>query len=223
MSSDFSHLCSDRIEVTVKSSNYSETFYQESWNVVLGKGDTVVKILNLPIAENDTTNIQIKFSCGEFKSEHNRFFVTTSDTAKTWFGDPRHRFKSWTTLTEKERKQQFIDTLTTEQLDTKYEVTIDLRDPTHLRIAKDILGKLPEPIVFRSRSDHYTMRVSLRDLLKIGKNGIEFGFPTPPPWEEKRRRQNSIEKKKEKDTTDSRGLRIDQTGEGLYAVAKSCP
>ncbi|MCK5126667.1 MAG: hypothetical protein KAR42_10460 [candidate division Zixibacteria bacterium] len=92
-----------------------------------------------------------------------------------------------------------FDTMTVEQLQTEYEVILNLKDPSKRKTIEKVIGPIPESSVFDKQKYEYKVTTSLESILDMGKQGIRGRFTTPPPWE----RDQLLKKKMQDMKTDS--------------------
>jgi len=171
-------------EVTVKVTKLLNLGYTSdtAWVVQVEKEKWYRKTLNVSIAPNDTSGIELTLQCGRVPNEVACYFVTTGDTLEFYRGNPR----GWHPLPPPRKTADPIwDTLTQEQLQTEYEVLLDLHDSTHLKTAEKIIGPLPDSSIYDHRRGYYRLWITLEKLLKITDEGIDGDFVTPPPWHRK--------------------------------------
>jgi hypothetical protein len=154
---------------------------EKTWVTKVKKDSPVSYTLKVIIPQKDTSGIEVMVdggSCGRHYASN--YFVTTGDTVEVTPGNPRYNPPK--PHPQSKSDEIIRDTLTEEQLQAEYEVVLDLRDPADLKLAQKILETLPKPIIFQGRANYYKLTLSLQKLIKLGEEGIEFDFTTPPPW-----------------------------------------
>jgi hypothetical protein len=172
------HEC-DEVKVKVSKIVNLEYTGDTAWVVPVEKGKWYRRTLNVSIPDGDTSGIEITMQCGRVPTTPACYFVTTGDTVEVYAGKPSHKPRRYSQPTTGD---PIRDTLTLEQLQTEYEVVLDLRDSADLKIALKIIGPLPKPIVFQGRENYYKLKLSLQKLINLADEGIEFDFTIPPPW-----------------------------------------
>ncbi len=145
---------------------------EKTWVTKAKKDSAVFYTLKVIIPPEDTSGIEVMVdggSCGRhYASNH---FVTTGDTIEVYPGNPRHA----SGIPSPSRTNDPIrDILTEEQLQTEYEVWLDLRDSTHLEIAEKILGPLPDSSKCEGYDGYYILKIPLEKVLKLAEQGIEL-------------------------------------------------
>ena len=174
-----SFLGCDKATVTIVSVNKLEYSGPISWVAEFKDDSTYSTVFQVVIPPNDTSSIKIKIEgCGD-RNQGPLYFLTTGDTIVVTHGNPNRYRPNPQPKSDEIRR----DTLTEEQLQTEYEIALDLSDPAHLRIAERILGPLPDSCKYKGRKGCYMLNVSLDNLIKLADGGVEFNFLTPPPWD----------------------------------------
>ena len=134
---------------------------------------TYITTFEVPVPDNDTIQLLVTLQCDTFVYTFEHYFETTADTVAYRRVDPRV-LNSQKNNSAPKTNDPIRDTLTTEQLQTEYEVWIDLRDPKHLAIGKSILGNLPDSCEVIGEKGFYIMKITLEKILQLGNKGIEL-------------------------------------------------
>ena len=173
------------------------------WTVKVDSGVWYRKILNVIIPPNDTSGLRFSIKCGRVPNPGACYFVTKSDTVDVYKGHPR----TYASDPQVQSNDPIIDTMTEAQLQTKYEVVVELKDSPKLKFVEKLVGDLADSNLFDANRKHYKLWITLQDLIKIGKNGIEFDFVTPPPWDRRLQpsRDSTFPGLKKTDSTQPRG------------------
>ena len=176
---------SGSISVTMLTYPYRDTLSDTTWSVQFEDGQPYSSTFQITIPDNDTTMLRVTLGCGWLRDPITRYFITTGDTIQFLNGFRRGHRKN----TSSSKTNDLIkDTLTQEQLQTEYEVALDLRDSAHFKIGEKILGPIPESSKLREHDGYYILLVSLENLFKLHDAGIDIEFATPPPWSRKYQR-----------------------------------
>lgn len=170
---------SGSVAVTTLSYPYRDTLSDTMWSVQFKDGQPYSSTFQITIPDNDTTILRITLGCGWLQDPITRYFVTTEDTVQFLNGFRRGHSKN---TGGSKINDPIRDTLTQKQLQTVYEVRLDLHDSTNLKIAKKILGPLLNSAKPKGREGFCTLKITLENLIKLADKGIKFGFTTPPPW-----------------------------------------
>ncbi len=161
----------DKATVMVVSIDKLEYSGPMSWVAEFKDDSTYSTVFEVVIPPNDTSSIEIKVEgCGD-RNQGPLYFVTTGDTVEVTHGKPRG-YRGFPVGLK--TNDPIRDTLTKEQLQTKYEVWLDLRDSTHLEIAEKILGPLPDSSKCEGYDGYYILKISLEKVLKLAEQGIEL-------------------------------------------------
>jgi hypothetical protein len=163
-----------------------DTLYYESWPVQLDDTHSGSVTFPVTIPDNNVFVLEIDVTCGGLSDQDGVFFITVGEPMQFTHVliDPPVPIEADTEASNASDNRREIDrdTLTEGQLDTKYKVLLDLKDPNHRAIAEKILGQMQE----KNKSDVcptcYALDVSLRNLFKLADAGLEIGFFNPPPW-----------------------------------------
>lgn len=147
-------------EVTVKVTKLLNLEYtgDTAWVVQVEKEKWYRKTLNVSIAANDTSGIELTLQCGRVPNEVACYFVTTGDTLEFYRGNPR----GWIRLPQPHRE---IDS-------TKYDFVIDLRDSVRFEFVKkheSLLG----PITPTSKQGFFRLRTTLELARKLRMEGFK--------------------------------------------------
>jgi len=175
----------DEVTITVTPLYNLVYIGERSWVATVKKDEPVSYILRVIIPPNDTSGIEIMVDGGGCGSHYaSNHFVTTGDTVEVYPGNPRHR----SGIPEISKTTDPIwDTLSDSQLQTEYDVLLDLRDSSHLKSAEQVLGPLKDSSIFEGHEGYYRLRITLEKLIKITDEGIKGEFVTPPPWDRRYR------------------------------------
>jgi hypothetical protein len=212
--------CGGRVSATVARWDYVQKFSEQTCKLEApdpgnrGFSGYTATFYEL-IPDDDTTQLWITLQCDTFIHTFKHFFVTTGDTVEHRRGDPR-------TLpppkAPPETDEIMRDTLTSEQLQTEYEVILWLRDSTERRVVEQIVGPLPDSARAPGRPGLYRLWISLGKLIEIGEYNIEGDFVTPPPWDHRHRIPNdSVRQSTPKDSAKPQGV-LDELHEGAYQL-----
>ncbi|MEZ5358914.1 MAG: hypothetical protein R3F48_08785 [Candidatus Zixiibacteriota bacterium] len=79
-------------------------------------------------------------------------------------------------------REPSFDELTPQQLQTEYEVAIDLRDTSKMAEATRILGKIPAGKELVKYPNAFRIKASLSNLIELINADIKFVFITAPSW-----------------------------------------
>ena len=195
----------DKATVTVASVDKLEYSGPMSWVAEFEEDSTYSTIFQVVIPPNDTSGIEVQVKGGPHGKHKFIYFITVGDSVEVKPVNLRsHRPKP---SRPPETADPIRDTLTEEQLQTQYEVLLDLRDSTHLKFAEEILGPMSGSGKYKSCNACYILNVSLENLFKLGDEGIEIEFTAPPPWSRRYRAPNDSvpEKEPKSDTSKEQG------------------
>ena len=188
----------DELRVTVITEGGLEFLGEKSWTVQADKDHPYSTVLHLNVPPDDTCSLWVRMQCCHIKQTIGCYFVTIGDSIEYWTGNPRSYHPP---PPPSKTADPIWDTLTEAQLQTEYEVILNLRDSAHLKIAERILGPLADSSKYDGRMGYYMLRVSLNKLIKLGEEGIEGDFVTPPPWDRRYRpAKDSLPEKEPKDS-----------------------
>ncbi len=171
----------DHVTVTITKLWNIEYAGDTVWTVEVEKGKQYESALSVVIPPDDTCGMELNVKCGRIPNRLYAYFVTTGDTVLFQRGNPRYNRRP--TPSAHENTDPDFDTMSVEQLQTEHRVLLDLREPAHMRFAEKLLGPLPDSCRYQHYSGVYVLNVSLENLIKLGKEGIEGDFVTPPPWD----------------------------------------
>ena len=161
----------DKATVTVASVHKLEYSGPMSWVAEFKDDSTYSTVFQVVIPPNDTSSIEVQVKgCGHWNHAF-VYFVTTGDTVEVTPGNPRgYQGIPYTPKTN----DPIRDTLTEKQLETEYEIWLDLRDSAHLKIAEKILGPLPNTSKVKGHEGYYILKIPFETILKLGEQGIEL-------------------------------------------------
>lgn len=169
-------------EVRVVTIDNLQYFGDTIWTVKADSGVWSDMIINVIIPPNDISGIRLMIKCGRILNPVAAYFVTTGDTVEFYPGKPSGHPR---TPSARRRNDPIIDTITEEQLQTKYEVVLDLKESDDLKFVEGLVGKLADSSIYRKRRNYYRLWITLENLIKIGAYGIDGDYVTPPPWDKK--------------------------------------
>ena len=168
-------------EVRVVTIDNLQYFGDTIWTVKADSGVWSDMIINVIIPPNDISGIRLMIKCGRILNPVAAYFVTTGDTVEFYPGKP----SAHEPTPPRRSLKTFIDTLTEEQLQTRYEVIVELKKPSHRKFVERFVGSLKDSTLYDRNRKYYKLWITLQNLIKIGEEGIECGFVTPPPWDKK--------------------------------------
>lgn len=145
---------------------------EKSWTAHVTVHAPAAYILTVVIPPNDTSGLDVTINGGGFCLGFGAiYFVTTEDTVEVYAGRPTHKRGLYS---QSATNDPIRDTLTEEQLQTEYEIWLDLRDSAHLKMAEKILGPLPDTTKVKDHEGYYILKLPFETILKLGEQGIEL-------------------------------------------------
>ena len=167
-------------EVRVTAIDNLQYFGDSVWTVKVDSGVWSSTIINVIIPPNDISGIRLRIKCGRIPNPVDAYFVTTGDTVEFYQGKPSAHEPPPTP--PRRTIASFVDTLTEEQLKTKYEVVLDLKESADLKFVEGLVGQLADSNIFDAKQSYYRLWMSLENIIEIRKRDIECGFIDPPLW-----------------------------------------
>ena len=165
-------------EVRVTAIDNLQYFGDSVWTVKVDSGVWSSTIINVIIPPNDISGIRLRIKCGRMPNDVAAYFVTTGDTVEFYPGRP----SAHDPTPPRRTMASFVDPLTEEQLQTKYEVVLDLKESAHLKFVEELVGQLADSNIFDAKQSYYRLWMSLENIIEIRKRHIECGFIDPPLW-----------------------------------------
>jgi len=162
-------MCGEASEVTLRVETSEGLRYlgPEPWSFPFDTTVAQTATFDIEIPPNDTSSIRIWMDCGRTAEWADKYFVTTGEKLEVWSGHPGHY------AGRKKPTPPDTDRVPTrEELNTKYEMSLDLRDSADYEFVNDLLGPLPEPI----KPGFYRMRIKMEYLLKLHERAIKAKF-----------------------------------------------
>jgi hypothetical protein len=163
--------CKD-VKITVKTLDYDNTLSEKSWDAELDENQHYSTTFQVSIPDNDTCAVHVTLECQRLRETFKLFFVTTGDAVVREGGDPRGHFGVPPVSSHRPNKID-EDTLTEKQLQTEYEVLLDLSDTNHREFAEKILGAMTGSGKYKSCNACYILNVSLENILNWPKKGLK--------------------------------------------------
>ena len=188
----------DEVQIRIKKLHNLVYAGDTSWVMQIDSGKWYSAIFEVDIPPNDTSGIEVVVKCGRTSNPAAFYFVTTGDTIEFYKGKPSGYPP---TPSAGRSNDPDRDTLTIEQLQTKYEIWVDLRDKTHLKIAKRILGQLHDSSEVTGEKGYFVLNITLDEILKLADEGIELDLLQR---ENPQRPSKVIPQKKKKDQSTQR-------------------
>ncbi|MEE8404676.1 MAG: hypothetical protein V3S17_04730, partial [candidate division Zixibacteria bacterium] len=159
-------------EVRVVTIDNLQYFGDSIWTTKVDSGAWSSTTINVIIPPDDISGIRLMIKCGRISNPVAAYFVTTGDTVEFYPGKPsRHE-----PTPPRRTIASFVDTLTEEQLQTKYEVVLDLKESAHLKFVEGLVGQLADSNIFDAKQSYYRLWMSLENIIEIRKRHIECGF-----------------------------------------------
>lgn len=168
----------DEVQIRIKKLYNLGYAGDTAWVMQIDSGEWYSAIFEVDIPPNDTSGIEVVVKCGRTPNPSACYFVTTGDTIEFYKGRP----SSHDPTPPRRTIASFVDTLTEEQLQTKYEVVLDLKKSADLKFVEGLLGKLADSNIFDAKQSYYRLWMSLENIIEIRKRHIECGFIDPPLW-----------------------------------------
>ena len=156
---------------------------ETSWPIKYDKEFSYSTTFEITIPDDDISRLYVYSTCGKRYQTTRGYFRTTEETVMYDRGGvpklpPRPEINP-------------RDTLTIEQLNTKYAIGFSLRNPQQIKYGQEILGKVPDSCKVPGRSGFYKMEVSYDNILKLIEYGIHLDFDRTKP--EKQSIEDSLE------------------------------
>ena len=168
----------DEVQIRIKELHNLGYAGDTAWVMQIDSGKSYSAIFEVDIPPNDTSGIRVEVRCGRTVNPSSCYFVTTGDTLEFYKGRPSGHDPT----PPRRTIASFVDTLTEEQLQTKYEVVLDLKQSADLKFVEGLLGKLTDTNIFDAKQSYYRLWMSLENIIEIRKRDIECGFIDPPLW-----------------------------------------
>jgi hypothetical protein len=175
---------SGSVAVTTMTYPYRDTLGDTTWLIQFEDGQPYSTTFQITVPDNDTTMLRVTLGCGWLRDPITRYFITTGDTVQCLNGFRRENRKNGSSSNTNDPLR---DTLTEEQLQTEYDVILNLHDSAHLKIAEKILGPIPDSCLYDRHRGYYRLMVSLKNLIKLADEKVGFEYATPPPWDHRHR------------------------------------
>jgi len=156
--------------------DYGDTLSRTVYEMVHDNNFAHSSTIEVNLPDGDTCCLLFHLlsgSCGEFQVY---YFVDTGDEYEFYYDFIPLSPEYLSEIQENNVRQgpPDPDTLTELQLETKYEVLLDLKDDTYRSIAERLLGQMPNS----SKSDLcptcYILNVSLRNIYKLADEGLDI-------------------------------------------------
>lgn len=179
----------DEVTVSIRKLLNLQYTGEREWTEHVEAGKWNRSILNASIPANDTSGIEVIIKCGRISTIAACYFVTTGDTLEFHRGNPRG-YIGVPPPPSSNTNDPFKDTLTEEQLQTEYEVILNLHNPTLLEAAERILGSIPDTSLYDSRRGYYKLNVSLENLIRLSEIPVGFEYTSSPPWDHRNHNPN---------------------------------
>jgi len=199
------YVCGDTGTLVVMTLSYPgrDTLSRSDLPVIFDENHSYTTTFDINVPDNAVTKLRLLLGCGWIEAYPiERTLVTTGDTVQFLIGyQPPPSTPAFV------NNDPIRDTLTVAQLQTKYEVVLDLHDPEKAKAAENILGIIPDSCLIDRERGHYKIKTTLENLIKIGDQGITGRFVKPPPWdiENKKPSDSILEKKQAPNLNDSQG------------------
>lgn len=169
--------------------DYGDTLSHIDYQVYHGNTFKYSGLVRVSLPDADTCCLHLRLSSGTCRADYRYYFIISG--GKVEFQPDFHmpmpaRYQSlWKRPKEDGHSDPDRDTLTQEHLQTEYEVIIDLRDSSHYKLARKILGSIPDSCLYNKGRGLYKIRTTLENLIMFGDHNFEFEFTTPPPWDKR--------------------------------------
>ncbi len=163
-----------------------DTLYSESWPVQFDSTYSNSVTFPVTIPDNNVFVLEITVTCGGLLAQNLAFFITVGEPMQFTHVliDAPVPIESYTKPNKLSDNRRGIDqaALTEVQLETRYEIMLDLRNRAHRTIAANVLGQTSGMNNPNICPNCYAVDVSLRTLLKLADKGLKIGFFNVPPW-----------------------------------------
>ena len=163
-----------------------DTLYYESWPVQLDDTHSGSVTFPVTIPDNNVFVLEIDVTCGGLSDQDGVFFITVGEPMQFTYVliDAPVPIKGYTERNKLSNNRRGINraALTEVQLETKYKILLDLKDPNHWETAENILGQIPIMNKSSICPNCYALNVSLRNLLKLADKGFVIGFFNALAW-----------------------------------------
>lgn len=167
------------VEVRVVTIDNLQYFGDTVWTTKVDSGAWSSTTIDVIIPPNDISGIRLWIKCGRISNPVAAYFVTTGDTVEFYPGRP----SAHEPTPLRRSLKAFIDTLTKEQLQIKHEVIVELKTSSQRKFVEEFVGSLKDSTLYDPKRKYYKLWLTLENLIKIGEEGIESDFVTPPPWD----------------------------------------
>jgi len=163
------------------------------------------------LPDADTNCCVIKITCGELYHRDWNYFIKSGDSVE-FFDNFRMpwplKYQTGAPQGEYVNKEPIRDTLTQEQLQTKYEVYLDLHKSSDMEAAQKIIGVIPDSAIYDRKRGIYKLKMTLEDLIRLSEYNIEGDFVDPPPWspEYKSPADSTFDQQPESDSDDTQSF-----------------
>jgi hypothetical protein len=170
----------DELRVTLITEGRLEFHGEKSWTVQADKEHPYSTILHINVPRDDTCSLWVRMQCCRIKQTIGCYFVTIGDSIEYWTGNPRYYHPS---PPSPKTNDPIRDTLTQEQLQTVYEVRLDLRDSTERKLVEQIIGSKLDSPRRHGRSIFFRVKMNLEKFIEIKKQNIDARLLKPHrPW-----------------------------------------
>ncbi len=163
-----------------------DTLYYESWPVQFDCTYSNSVTFPVTIPDNNVFVLEINVTCAGLGDQDGVFFITVGEPMQFTHVliDAPVPIESYTKPNKLSDNRGGIDraALTEVQLETRYEILLNLKNPVHRTIAERILGQTFGINNSGICPNCYALDVSLRNLLKLADKGLVIGFFYAPPW-----------------------------------------
>jgi len=170
--------------------DYSDTLSQTTYPVRYDSTYSYRGNTRVLLPDSDTCWLHVNMVCGKNHDTKRYYFVTTEHGIEFTSKDIRSAIVSKQTSYPNLNSDPIIDTLSEEDLQAQYQVIIDLGNPGNLKTAQALVGPIPDSCKYNYRKGYYSLNITLKNLIKLAEENIEFDYIKPPPWDQ---RHNSID------------------------------
>jgi len=172
----------DSMTITVRRQLNAGWTGDTAWTVAACVGQEHVHSLRIVLADTGLCGISIGVQCGRIPNHRDAYFQIEEDTIYFYRGEPVNL--DFLPPDNPPPPKLREDTLTEAQLDTRYEVTLKPAGRAQQDTVEQAIGQVLRESD-RQPDMYYRVTLTLRQLLKLGKTGIELDIDwvTRPAWD----------------------------------------